>query len=412
MTQKIRLHQKVSLLAMGFVTLTAAACSSSNDDRSQDMADGMTQDIYIAVPGATDAQCEITDQGGNSYVLEQAPGSLAVQKGGGALDVRCTKPGFRVGTAVIEEGQSGENGFFNFDKDQGHGQPAYPEEVNVAMIRDDGSALVGQNNAAAGFEPQSADLAAPPAMAGPRDAFGMVGDGQMAPPSAVPGMAPAGAYDPYAEQPQTSVSGTASRHEPQMPQAGMAARPAQGEDLMGDGAVAYRQPQPVGASSQTSPQNSLGTLVLQNGQVTAYKNDQLPSQREAHLQAPAQGQKPANDGAQPYHAQQEGYNGRYAEALREEGLTAPQSAVPAAVMAAAPAASQQGAFSVQVGAYRNADNAEKMMAKMRSHGLEPFLNRRGSLNQVRVGGFPTKLAAKEAAMTIHRYGIDAVAVRN
>lgn len=422
MTRQIRNHPMVSMLALGLVTLSASGCSSSlegGDSGEGQALSSTTQEIHIAVPGTTEASCEVMDQTGNTYLLEQAPGKIAVQTGGGALNVECSRPGFRTGRALVEAGAgSGDTGFFAFDQEDGEGSNLYPAEVTVAMIRD-ASSPVGSNAlsdnspaaaldtaplqnspASAGFDPDAYDPYAaqnPYGMPGekpltqevrsPVQSFGAdvaSNDNPYEPSSAVPGL--------RAPVPVSGVNATGSQHlnPPAVPGMQGASnevtmRRAQGDALMGDNGLPARG-------------ESLGTLEYrENGQVVARRNGALPASREAALNGtPAsQGQPVRNaSGATAYAAP--GYGSNATPAAQQQ-----------------PVRTASAAYSVQVGAYRDQGNAEKMMSRLRNSGLDPFsIEGRGGLTQVRVGSFQDRRSAMAAAQTIRDHGIEAVPVRN
>ena len=100
---------------------------------------GTTQEIALTTPGAEGAQCSLTSPDGSYSVV--TPGAVTVGRSKHDIKVRCVKPGFSDGTAVIvstAEGWTAGNivvgGPVGLITDSATGaQNEYPKKLKVAM---------------------------------------------------------------------------------------------------------------------------------------------------------------------------------------------------------------------------------------------------------------------------------------
>jgi len=67
----------------------------------------------------------------------------------------------------------------------------------------------------------------------------------------------------------------------------------------------------------------------------------------------------------------------------------------------------QGEYSVQVGAFTDAANVDRIKAKIQSLGLAAFTDRLDGKTRVRAGPFPDKAAAEKAALKLVAVGLPA-----
>jgi len=67
----------------------------------------------------------------------------------------------------------------------------------------------------------------------------------------------------------------------------------------------------------------------------------------------------------------------------------------------------QGEYSVQVGAFTDAANVDRIKAKIQSLGLAAFTDRLDGKTRVRAGPFPDKAAAEKAAVKLAAVGLPA-----
>ena len=82
--------------------------------------------------------------------------------------------------------------------------------------------------------------------------------------------------------------------------------------------------------------------------------------------------------------------------------------------APAPTAAPSGAFTVQLGAFANLENAHALRARVRTAGvvvIEPVATAQGELFRVRLGPFPTEREAQSALAQAERLGVRGGAVR-
>jgi DedD protein len=63
-------------------------------------------------------------------------------------------------------------------------------------------------------------------------------------------------------------------------------------------------------------------------------------------------------------------------------------------------------FAVQVGAFRDEDKLRQAREKLASAGLAHYVERRGDLNRLRAGPYPTREAAEKALATVKSASLD------
>lgn len=119
--------------------LLASACAN--------IVSGTSQDILIQTPNVTDAQCTIHDQLYHRWVISP-PESIQAAKGGGTLEITCTKEGYRTLTAQQTESLDpytlgnvlmGPIGLYGFFEDGFSGAiEEYPDTLSLTMQPIDG----------------------------------------------------------------------------------------------------------------------------------------------------------------------------------------------------------------------------------------------------------------------------------
>ncbi|MBL8671837.1 MAG: SPOR domain-containing protein [Alphaproteobacteria bacterium] len=344
--------------------------------------------VAVVAPGANGAACELADQAGNRYSVPSTPGAVTLRPGGGALTVHCRKPGFRDGVATIAPGQAGGgvfsdiSYFLGFSDQKPTSSSGYPAEIAVAMNADGGFPAT-----AAGSLPVSGNAAllgvAPPEASGPRGPMLQPPASQMASETTAPtAPAYAGAYVPGAPAQSRAASGGA---------------------LMGDYSnapiAAGRSASPVAtASGDLSPSQALmgGYSGMRSAAAPPMPSasDVLP-QREGTAQAAGDQVPAASDDDEPTEAPQARSQPRRSRAMASSG----------------PATN--GSYALQVGAYREKQNAEQMAAVLRSRGYQPRVVAGGNVFRVRIGGYASADSARSAAAEFSaKENLQATPVRN
>ena len=94
--------------------------------------------------------------------------------------------------------------------------------------------------------------------------------------------------------------------------------------------------------------------------------------------------------------------------VQAAGNTAPGSAASDGQAASGPGeGAAQGEYSVQVGAFADAANVDRIKARIQSLGLHAFTDRLDGKTRVRAGPFPDRAAAEKAAGKLAAVGLPA-----
>ena len=75
-----------------------------------------------------------------------------------------------------------------------------------------------------------------------------------------------------------------------------------------------------------------------------------------------------------------------------------------------PSTSENGLFRVQVGAFKDKANAEKVMEKTKASGFQTYIRQENNLFKVQIGAFSVRNNAEELKARANAVGLNAVIV--
>jgi len=386
-----------ALLAAASAMALMAGCST--------VIDGADQPVLVSTTGTDNARCEVEDRSGRVTYVESTPGSVQVERGDGPLTVECTKDGYRTGTTAVPEEFNWWTvgnvvGLLGFGVDFYTGAyQKYPNRVDVPMV----SLQAGSAEDADRRSRMLGQLEVPP-------------DSNMQTRLDQPAQAGWGGADQGGRAPDGSRMSmqigsdgpVLSRHLPVFDE---------------QTALTAELPPPFPGESPTVPQNTLLASDLgpsgAAGAPPPPASDGMAAPSDS-MSAPSS-PTPGATGVATVRVPPAGTQPRTTPTMAPAAAAPSGSAAAGAGTARTPAAmpsGPSGAYSVQIGAFRDGTNASRLVSRLRPKGYNVDVirevDRRGlPWHYVRFGSFGSRSAAlTEAQRFRSREGMSAIPVSN